>query len=115
MLFIHFRDQVAVILAEHAADDPHRSVIFLVLCLNNEDDSSSLRLNMQLLRAVIDIDQQKVVKKKVLDKIIFVKPFAVSTDQILGFIDADADRSYAHPRLLPGRSECTPRCPHRLP
>ena len=42
---------------------------------------------MQLLRAVVHVDQEHIVEKQVLDKIIFIKPLLVGYDQILNLAD----------------------------
>ena len=45
--------------------------------------ASHIRLNMELLRAVVDIHQKQVVQKQVLDKVILIKPLLVSDQKIL--------------------------------
>ena len=58
-------------------------VVTPVAGLHDHNDSGNIRLNMKLLGPAVNIDQQQVVQKKVLDKVILVKPLLIGNQQIL--------------------------------
>lgn len=70
ILFIDSRDEIFCLCREQA---PHRLqsiVVFFILCFDQIYYSFYIRLDMELLRAVVDINEKKVVEKKVLDEVI---------------------------------------------
>ena len=54
-----------------------------MLGLNQKHYPPNIGLNMQLLRPVVDVHQQQIIKQQILDKIILVKPLLISHQKIL--------------------------------
>ena len=54
-----------------------------MLRLNDKYDPLDVRLDVQLLRTVINVNQKQVVKQQVLDKIVLVKALLISYQQVL--------------------------------
>ena len=77
ILFIDSRDEIFCLCREQA---PYRLKcidILLILCLYYIDNSLRRYFNMKLLCAIIDIYQQQVIKKQVLNEVILVKTLLV--------------------------------------
>ena len=49
-----------------------------MLRLNDKYDPLDVRLDVQLLRTVINVNQKQIVKQQVLDKIVLVKALLIS-------------------------------------
>ena len=54
-----------------------------MLRLDDKYDPLDVRLDVQLLRTVINVNQKQVVKQQVLDKIVLVKALLISYQQVL--------------------------------
>ena len=54
-----------------------------MLRLNDKYDPLDVRLDVQLLRTVINVNQKQIVKQQVLDKIVLVKALLISYQQVL--------------------------------
>lgn len=61
----------------------YRAVIFLLVQFQDHNYTTDICFNMKLLRSVVNIHQKKIIKKKILDKAVFVKTLLVRNDQIL--------------------------------
>ena len=44
------------------------------MCIRDRYDTFYICLDMKFLRPVVDINEQKIIKKQVLDEIIFIEP-----------------------------------------
>ena len=94
-LLIHFSDQITFFTSEQTADDLHRRIVSLMLRFYNKYDTPALRFDMEFLCAVIDIHQEQIIQKKILDEIVPVEPLPVSNDQILKLAHRDpSDHMY---------------------
>ena len=67
--------------------------ITVIVGFNYHDHSLNIRSYMQFLGAAVNIDQKKIIKKKILDKIIFVETFLVGYDEVL---DLECDHLTYH-------------------
>ena len=79
ILLIHCRDEILRLGREQAADGLKRIHILLMLRLDDKYNPLDVRLDVQLLRTVINVNQKQVVKQQVLDKIVLVKALLIAT------------------------------------
>ena len=57
-------------------------VIFIVH-FNKQYNSSYIRINMQFLGTIININKKQIIKQQILDKVVLVETFLVGHQQIL--------------------------------
>ena len=76
-------DKILCFSAEKALYCFHCIVVFFLLKLHDHNNTAHIRINVKLLGAVVDVHQQKIIKKKIFDKAVFIKPLFISNDQIL--------------------------------
>ena len=60
-----------------------RADVFFHLRFYHENNAAHVGVDAQLFRTVIDIHQKEVVKKKILDKVVFVQTLFVCNDEVL--------------------------------
>ena len=82
-LLVHRRNEIFVLSAEHGLEALYRIVILFLAQLQDHDDPSHVGLDVKLLRPVVDIDKEKIVKQQILDKAVLIKTLFVSDDQVL--------------------------------
>ena len=80
---VNCRDEIVGAVSQKHPDIVNRTLVLLCAALQDEHHPSGIRIDMQLLGAVVDINQQKIVQQQVLDEIILVKPFFISSQQTL--------------------------------
>ena len=80
---VHCGDEITDSAVEDSADRLQDIDIPVIFCLNDIDHAAHVRIDVQLLRAVVDIHQQQVVQQEILDEIIPVEPLLVGGKQIL--------------------------------
>ena len=82
-LLINSSDKISALSAKKAFHALYRAVIFLLVQFQDHNYTTDICFNMKLLRSVVNIHQKKIIKKKILDKAVFVKTLLVRNDQIL--------------------------------
>ena len=82
-LLIYCCDKVFTFTTEKTLHAFHGAVVFLLWHFKDHDYAADICLNVQFLRTIINVNKEQIVKKKVLDKAVFVKAFFVRYDQIL--------------------------------
>ena len=82
-LLINSSDKISALSAKKALHALYRAVIFLLVQLQDHNYTTDICFNMKLLRSVVNIHQKKIIKKKILDKAVFVKTLLIRNDQIL--------------------------------
>ena len=82
-LLVYGCDEIFALTAEEALHTLHGAVVFFLRHLEDHNNAAYICFYVQFLRTVVNVNKEQVVKKKVLDKAVFIKAFLVSYDQIL--------------------------------
>ena len=82
-LLINSSNKVLALAAEETLHALHGTVILLLLKFQNHNCTAYICNDVQFLGAVVNIYEEQVIKKKVLDKAVLVKSFLICNDQIL--------------------------------
>ena len=80
---IHCRNKIFCLSAEKALYRFHCVVVFFLLKFHDHNNAAYIRINMEFLGTVVDIHQQKIIKKKIFDKAVLIKTLFICNDQIL--------------------------------
>ena len=83
VLLINSRDEVLRLSRKETANGLKRIDILLVLGLDQEYHSLHIRLDVEFLCTVVNINEQEVIKKKVLDEVVFVEALLVCDEEVL--------------------------------
>ena len=61
----------------------HGAMILLLLKFQNHNNTTHICINMKFFRTIINVHQEQIIKKEILNKAVLVKSFLVCNDQIL--------------------------------
>ena len=82
-LLIYCSNEIFALTAEKALNAFHCTVILLLLKFKNHNYTTDIRIDMKFLRTVINLNQKQVIKKKILDKAVFVESFFIGYNEVL--------------------------------
>ena len=82
-LLIYCSNEIFALAAEKALNAFHCTVILLLLKFKDHNYTTDIRIDMKFLRTVININQKQVIKKKILDKAVFVESFFIRYNEVL--------------------------------
>ena len=82
-LLINSSNKVLALAAKETLHALHNAVILLLLKFQDHNCTAYVCIDVQFLGAVVNIYEEQVIKKKVLDKAVLVKSLLIGNDQIL--------------------------------